>query len=72
MHLAICPERAKHKTRWFFVEQNSISAQWFIKYERIQELNQHVGLYEKRQALVGSWAEILPVAEGTKWTCVGD
>ena len=55
------------------VEWNSIIAQWFnTKYEGREEWNQHVGLCEKWWALVGSWAEILPVVEGTKWTCVGD
>ena len=36
------------------VEQNSIIAQWFTKYERIEEWNQYVGLYEKWWALVES------------------
>ena len=26
----------------------------------------------KLKALEGSQAKVLPVAEGTKWTCVGD
>ena len=56
----------------YFVERNSIIAQWFIKYEGREEWNQHVGLYEKWRALVGGWAKISPVAEGTKWTCVDD
>ena len=53
----------------YFVEQNNIIAQWFTKYERREEWNKCV---EKRQALVGGRAEISPVAESTKWTCVGD
>ena len=28
--------------------------------------------WESGQALVGTRAEILPMAENTKWTCVGD
>ena len=29
-------------------------------------------VYEKWWTLVGSWAEILPVAEGIKRTCIGE
>ena len=47
-------------------------AQWCNKFEGRQEWKQHVGLYEKWQALVGRWQEILSVVEGTKWTRVGD
>ena len=50
------------------MHNDSISA----LYERREEWNQYIGFHEKRQALVGSRAKILPVAEGTKWTCVGD
>ena len=42
------------------------------KYERREEWNQHIGLYEKQKALVRSQAEISAVEEGTKWTHVGD
>ena len=39
---------------------------------KIEEWNQCNRLDEKWWGLVGSWAEILPVVEGTKWMCVGD
>ena len=58
--------------KWYYVEQSSIIAQNFNKYEGREEWNQHIVLYEKWWALLESWAEILPVTEGTKWTCVGD
>ena len=53
-------------------KQNNIIAQWFTKYEGREEWNQHVGIYEKWWALVGTRAKISPVAEGIKWTFVGD
>ena len=56
----------------YFIEQNSVIAQWFTKNEGRQEWNQHIGVYEKWQTLIESQAEIPPVAEGTKWKCVDD
>ena len=69
MCLAIRPGKSKTQDE-IFVEQNSIIAQRFNKYET--KINTLFGLYKKWQALVGNLAKTLPVAEGTKLTCVGD
>ena len=56
--------------KWYFIASLPNDSQ--STYEGREEWNQHIGLSEKSQALVGSWAKISSVAEGTKWTCVGD
>ena len=50
----------------YFIGWNRVIAQWFTRYEAREERNQHVDLYEKWWALVGSQVKILPVTEGTK------
>ena len=37
MHLEIHPEKSKMQDEAYFVERNSIIAQWFIKYEGREE-----------------------------------
>ena len=69
MHVAIHPEKSKTQDKVILhrTEQHHCP-----KIQGREELNPHVDLYEKCQALVGSQAKISPLAEDAKWTCVGD
>ena len=72
MRLAICPRKWNTRWKWpalWNVVESMPNDPTSIK---IEEWNQCNRLDEKWWGLVGSWAEILPVVEGTKWMCVGD
>ena len=63
MHLTIHPEKSKTQDKVILHRTKQHHCQ---KIQGREELNPHIGLYEKCQALVGSQAKISPLAEDTK------
>ena len=60
------------ETRRYFVSIARIIMKYQQVHEERERWNQLTGLHGKVAGYSQSWAKILPVVEGTKWTCVGD
>ena len=74
MHLAMLLGKYRKEGKTIFCErcENYYVPRIQQVYEEREGWNQFAGLHGKVVESSQSWAKIFPVAEGTKWTCVGD